>query len=459
MNLKNLHIEKLREQVINGLTRPEKWRRLQLNRISDLINQHEHEILDALGEDLRKPPTEATFEVIAVRQELKLAQTQLQQWMKPRPIRIPLSLKPGEAWIENEPLGCVLIIGPWNYPFSLIIQPLISALAAGNTAIIKPSEIAPKTALLIQKIINRHFPKDIVDVVIGDGGIASELVKKSFDHIFFTGGTSIGRKVMEAAAKSLTPVTLELGGKSPAIVIEGADLASTARRLIWGKGINAGQTCIAPNHVLVQQELKAPLLKELKKARLSLYGEHPINSPHLAKIINSYHFERLAKLLEQTHKKGQILKGGAFNNYAQKIEPTIIDIKKEDDPLLEEELFGPLLPILSTSNLNSAISLIRKQPKPLAIYLFGGSKTDQQNLIRQTSSGSICFNDVVMQAGIPELPFGGVGESGMGRYHGVAGFKTFSNEKSILRRPFWFDIKLRYPPYNFDPTFLKKLLG
>ncbi len=459
MNQKYLQIKELREPVIKGITRPEKWRRVQLKRISKLINEHENEIIQALSADLKKPPTEALFEIIAVKQELKLAQEQLRQWMRPQPIGVPFSLKPGEAWTEPEPLGCVLIIGPWNYPFSLIIQPLVSALAAGNTAVLKPSENAPQTSLLIQRLINHLFPKDVVEVVTGDGGIASELVQRDFDHIFFTGGSVIGKKVMEAASKNLTPITLELGGKSPAIVLKGADLAATARRLIWGKGINAGQTCIAPNHILVEEKLRFSLLNELKNAQISLYGENPIQSPHLAKIINSHHFERLTKLLEDARSKGQIHHGGRFSQAQRQIEPTIIEVDEQSDPLLEEELFGPLLPVLSTQNLNSAIGLIQKQPRPLAIYLFGGSKSDQQHLIEKTSSGSICFNDVVMQAGIPDLPFGGVGASGMGRYHGYAGFKTFSNEKSILKRPFWFDIKLRYPPYNLDPKVLKNLLG
>ncbi len=451
-------LSELRAQVLEGQTRSERWRRLQLERLGKLLEKHQEEVLQALSIDLRKPSTEAIFEIIALKQELKLANQKLIQWMSSKRISIPLSLKPGEAMVKPEPLGCVLIIGPWNYPFSLTLQPLISALAAGNTAVLKPSEQAPATSKLIAKIIPIHFPKEIVQVFEGDGNIASSLIEEGFDHIFFTGGSSTGRKVMAAAAKHLTPVTLELGGQSPAIVIEGADLETTARRLIWGKALNAGQTCIAPNHLLVQNEIKQSLLRNIKKTLLNFYGQKPLQSSNLAKIINDIQFNRLTELLNTARQRGQIIFGGEIDASQRLISPTLIEVNDFKDPLMEEELFGPLLPVLTIRNLDDALSLIRERPRPLALYMFGGTSKEQQRLLDTTSSGGVCFNDVVLQAGIPEMPFGGVGASGMGKYHGLAGFETFSHQKSILQRPFWFDLKFRYPPYKINLNLLTKLL-
>ncbi len=445
--------------MLSGQTRPKEWRIKQLNTLRKLFNQHEDEVLKALAKDLGKPPTEAFFELIAVQQELNLAEKQLSNWMRRKRIKVPISLKPGEAFTKAEPIGCILIIGPWNYPFSLIFQPLISALAAGNTAVLKPSEHAPATSALISKIVSQHFNQNIVRVIEGDGNVASELLMEPFDHIFFTGGGAIGRKVMEAAAQNLTPVTLELGGKSPAIVIEGADLAITARRLTWGKGLNAGQTCIAPDYLIVQESLKKSLIQEIKYARTALYGKNPLDSKDLGKIINEYHFNRIVELTEGARKKNQILIGGEIDYKEHRIAPTIIEVKDRNDPLMKDELFGPLLPVLSVEDLKSAILDLQQQiSRPLALYMFGGSQNQQEQLINSTSSGGVCFNDVVMQAGVPELPFGGVGSSGMGSYHGITGFERFSHQKSVLKRPFWLDLKFRYPPYKLDLSVLKQLL-
>lgn len=452
-------LNELREPVITGQTRPEKWRRLQLQRMNSLLETHEKEILLALKNDLGKPATEAFFEIIALRQELKLIERKLTEWMQSKNIPVPLPLQPGKAFIKPEPLGCVLIIGPWNYPFSLTLQPLISALGAGNTAVLKPSEHASETSKLIKQLINRYFPTNVVQVIEGDGDVASNLLKHKFDHIFFTGGEKIAKKVMEAAAKNLTPITLELGGKSPALVIKGADISVTARRLVWGKGLNSGQTCIAPDHLIVQEYLKDSLIKAMKENLINFYGTEPLKSAHLGKIINKVQFERLVDLLDNAKKKGQILAGGNINYDERIITPTLIEINSNEDPLMQEELFGPLLPIICVNNLEEAIIEIRKRPKPLALYMFGGGEKEQKYISEQTSSGGICFNDVVMQAGVPELPFGGVGASGIGRYHGEAGFKTFSNQKSILKRSFFFDFKLRYPPYKIGLESLRKLLG
>ena len=459
MSLENFVLNQLQELVLSGKTRKEKWRRAQLNSLSNLLQNHQQEILKALSQDLGKPATEAFFEIIAVKQEIKLAQKSLSNWMKTRQINVPVSLKPAQALVQPDPLGCILIIGPWNYPFSLTLQPLVGALAAGNTAVLKPSEHAPNVSNLIKKLIEEYFPPEIVQVFEGDGNIAADLMTRQFDHVFFTGGENIGKKVMEAASKNLTPVTLELGGKSPAVVIDGANLEVTAKRVIWGKSLNAGQTCIAPDHLLVEDKLFDSLISNLINSINDFYGNTPLDSKHLGSIINQKQFNRLNNLLTQAKKNNQIIYGGDSNEKEKRISPTLIKIDNRNDPLMKEELFGPLLPILSIKNLDQAISDFKLLPKPLALYLFGGGEKEQGKVLSMTSSGGVCFNDVVLQAGIPELPFGGVGTSGMGKYHGKAGFDNFTHYKSVLKRPFWLDLNFRYPPYKLDLSLLNKLIG
>ena len=459
MSLENFVLNQLQDLVLSGKTRNEKWRRAQLNSLSNLLENHQQEILKALSQDLGKPATEAFFEIIAVKQEIKLAQKSLSNWMKTRQINVPVSLKPAQALVQPDPLGCILIIGPWNYPFSLTLQPLVGALAAGNTAVLKPSEHAPNVSNLIKKLIEEYFPPEIVQVFEGDGNIAADLMTRQFDHVFFTGGENIGKKVMEAASKNLTPVTLELGGKSPAVVIDGANLEVTAKRIIWGKSLNAGQTCIAPDHLLVEDKLFDSLISNLINSINDFYGNTPLDSKHLGSIINEKQFNRLNNLLTQAKKNNQIIYGGDSNEKEKRISPTLIKIDNRNDPLMKEELFGPLLPILSIKNLDQAISDFKLLPKPLALYLFGGGEKEQGKVLSMTSSGGVCFNDVVLQAGIPELPFGGVGTSGMGKYHGKAGFDNFTHYKSVLKRPFWLDLNFRYPPYKLDLSLLNKLIG
>ena len=452
-------LDRLRQPVLEGITRPEAWRREQLQRLRELVTQHEPEILEALRHDLAKPDLEGMAEVVTLLQELKLAERRLRTWMRPRRIRVPLVQKPGRAKLIREPLGCVLLIGPWNLPFSLTLWPLVSALAAGNTAVIKPSEHAPATADLIERLVPEHFPADVIQVVNGDGAVAAQLVRQRFDHIFFTGGGRIGAKVLEGAAANLTPVTLELGGKNPAIVLPGADLSITARRLVWGKGFNAGQACIAPDHLLVQSDLRTPLLQAIAQERLKLYGVDPLESESLACLIHDRHYGRLEALLKQAKDDGRVLLGGECDPIRRRIAPTLIAVQDEKDPLMADELFGPLLPVLEINDLNDAIQRIQKQDKPLALYLFGGTDRDQELVLRSTHSGGVCFNDVLMQCGVPDLPFGGVGASGMGAHHGEAGFRTFSHERSVLRRPFWLDLPQRYPPYTLKPETFRRLLS
>jgi aldehyde dehydrogenase (NAD+) len=452
-------IAAMREPVSRGVTRPLAWRLQQLDRLETLLQEHEQEVLAALASDLGKPALEASFELVAIRQELRLTRRRLRRWMAPRRRSLELPLRPGQAFQQAEPLGCVLIIGPWNYPFQLCLHPLVSALAAGNTVVLKPSEHAPRTAALIAEAVGGSFPSDVVQVVCGDGAVAARLLEEQFDHIFFTGGGRVGRLVMAAAAKHLTPVTLELGGKSPAIVLSDADLGVTARRLAWGRSLNAGQTCIAPDHLLVQAAVREPLVTAIAGELERFYGADPLASPDLGCIVNSAQFERLTALLEGAQARGQVLHGGSVDQASRRIAPTLIAVDNGDDPLMQEELFGPLLPVQTVTDLGEACREIRSRAKPLALYLFTRDRQAQQQVLQETSSGGVCFNDVVMQAGSSELPFGGVGESGMGSYHGEAGFLTFSHMRSVLRRPFWLDVPLRYPPYAGKLALVNRLLG
>ena len=452
-------IPAMRQSVSDGSTRPLAWRMEQLERLEQVVRARADAVLEALARDLGKPPVEAYFELVAVQQELRLTRRNLRRWMAPRPVAVPLSLQPGRAEVIPEPLGCVLIIGPWNYPFHLTVQPLVSALAAGNTAVLKPSEHAPATAALIGELIAAAFPPSTVQVVQGDGQVAAELLQQRFDHIFFTGGERVGKLVMAAAAQQLTPITLELGGKSPAVVLADADLDVTARRLVWGKALNAGQTCIAPDYLLVQDAIRAELLGRMGERITACFGADPLASPDLASIVNTAQFQRLSALLEGARQRGQILWGGQSDAERRRIAPTLIQVDSPQDPLMQEELFGPLLPVLSVGDLGQAISLINQRPKPLALYLFSKREQARQQLLAGTSSGGVCFNDVIMHVGVPELPFGGVGSSGMGSYHGRAGFDTFSHQRSVLRRPFRFDAPFRYPPYGDRLPLIRRLLG
>ncbi len=452
-------IEAMRAPVEEGHTRPLAWRLEQLQRLQKLLSDHESGVLEALAADLGKPALEAQFELVAVRQELALTRRQLRRWMAPQRVGVSLALSPASAWVQPEPLGCVLIIGPWNYPFQLCLQPLVSALAAGNTAVLKPSEHAPRTADLIARMLPEAFTADTVQVVCGDGAVAARLLKERFDHIFFTGGGRVGRLVMAAAAQHLTPVTLELGGKSPAIVLADAQLAPTARRLVWGKSLNAGQTCIAPDHLLVEASVREPLVAAMAAELRHFYGPDSLQSPDLGAIVNQAQFERLRQLLEGAQARGQVLVGGRWRDGDRRIEPTLVAVDSLDDPLMREELFGPILPVLTIHALEEALTQIRQRPKPLALYLFSSSKVAQQRTLACTSSGGVCFNDVVLQAGAAALPFGGVGESGMGSYHGRSGFDTFSHHRSVLARPFSLDLPFRYPPYAGKLALVRRLLG
>lgn len=436
-------VETQRTFFATGQTHPIEFRLAQLQRLKQAIVQYQDAIFQAVYADLGRPEFEACFEMTAV-QEINIALKQLKHWMKPKRVLTPIDQFPASAWVQPDPLGVVLIIAPWNYPFSLMISPLVGAIAAGNCAILKPSEHAPHTAKVISDLIRSTFSPDYIAVVEGDTTVSQALLAEKFDHIFFTGGTAIGRIVMQAAAKHLTPVTLELGGKSPCIVDVDVRLDYAAKRIAWGKFINAGQTCISPDYVLVDRRIKSELIELMKRSIQEFYGDDPATSPDYGRIINQHHFQRLSALLNN----GECVTGGTVDPETRYIAPTILDRVSWDAPIMQEEIFGPILPVLEYDDLAEAIAQVNARPKPLALYFFSKDPHKQARILRSTSSGGVCLNDTVMQIGVDGLPFGGVGESGMGRYHGQASFETFSHQKSVLKKSFWFDLGWRYAPYT-----------
>jgi aldehyde dehydrogenase (NAD+) len=436
-------IQQQRSFFHTGETRSFAFRQTQLQRLKQAVLDRQDQILAAVKADLGRSEFEGYFELASL-SEVNLALKQLKQWMKPQPAATSVDMFPASAWIQPEPLGCVLIIGPWNYPFSLVFSPLVGAIAAGNCAILKPSEHAPHTSAVVAELVRSTFDPNYIAVVEGDAAVSQALLAEKFDHIFFTGGTEIGRKVMQAAAVHLTPVTLELGGKSPCIVDADVNLVTAAKRIVWGKFLNAGQTCIAPDYLLVDRRIKTEFLALLKQAVQDFYGENPALSPDYGRMIHQRHCERLGQLLD----RGEVVIGGEFDPADRYFAPTILDQVSWADPVMQAEIFGPILPVLVYDDLSAAIAQINQRPKPLALYFFSNDQAKQQQVLIQTSSGSVCFNDTVMQVGVQTLPFGGVGASGMGRYHGKFSFDTFTHYKSVLKRGLWLDLAWRYAPYT-----------
>lgn len=438
-----------------GKTKQIDFRIAQLKVLKQAIVENKSAVIEALKQDFNKPEFESYATEIGIVKEVDYAIKHLKSWVKPQKVSIPLEQLPGSGYIYPEPLGVVLIISPWNYPFQLTVSPLIGAIAAGNCTIIKPSEIAPHTSTVIAAMIRRYFDAEYVAVVEGGVEVSKQLLEQKFDHIFFTGGTAIGKVVMAAAAKHLTPVTLELGGKSPCIVDGDIDLEHAANRIAWGKFINAGQTCIAPDYLLVNRAIKPQLIDQLKQTVEQFYAKEPAKSPDYARIINQKQFNRLTAFLED----GEIVIGGQTNRNDFYIAPTIIDNVSLDMPVMQEEIFGPILPVIEYDDVSEAIAIINQKPKPLALYIFSRNRELQKRILNETSSGGVCINDTVMQVGVSSLPFGGVGESGMGRYHGKASFDTFSHFKSVLKKSFLLDLKWRYAPYVGKLDFLKRMIG
>lgn len=434
----------------NSSTRIEK-----LKKLKNKILEYKEDIHNAIRKDFKKPPTESDLtEIIPCLMELEDAISNLNSWMKPKPVESPLLLLPGaNSKVIFEPKGQVLIISPWNYPFLLTIAPLISAISAGNTVMIKPSGNTANTSSIMKKMLSEIFSDEEVAVFEGSSAISTYLLEKRFDHIFFTGSTSVGRVVMQAAARHLTPVTLELGGKSPVVIDKKADLKLSAQKITWGKFINAGQTCVAPDYVLVHKSMESDFIKYAKESIANLYGKNEeewINNLDFARIINERNHSRLVALVEDAKQKGANVEiGGKFDQNELYISPTIISNVPENCKLRQEEIFGPILPIIAYDHLDSAIEFINNMEKPLALYIFSSSVKTAEKIISQTSAGGTCINDVVVHVGNSNIPFGGVGESGMGNYHGIYGFKTFSHERGIVNQFNLYNLtKILYPPYK-----------
>lgn len=445
-------IESLRTTYATGITRSYRWRQQQLEQLDKLVVEHEDELLNALHQDLGKSRAEGWLtELGFLRSDIKHTLKHLKLWMRPTRVSQPMLAWPGKSSLMPEPLGVVLILGAWNYPIQLLLSPLVAALAAGNCVVVKPSELAPATAELIARLLPDYLPTNAVKVVTGGAEVAQQLLAERFDHIMYTGGGRVGRIVMKAAAEHLTPVTLELGGKSPAVVLDDADIPITARRIAWGKWINAGQTCIAPDYVLVDERQHDRLIEELKKATQEFFGDETDQATDYGRIVNEQHWQRLVNYLDD----GNVVHGGHYEREERFIEPTILVDVAADSSVMQEEIFGPILPIISVKNLAEAIAFIQQRDKPLALYGFSNNSAALKQLTEQTHAGNQCNNDTLMFMLNPELPFGGVGPSGMGRYHGKFGFDTFSHQKALMTRPFWFDPKFRYPPYT---SFKQKLL-
>ncbi|SEL33497.1 aldehyde dehydrogenase (NAD+) [Carnobacterium iners] len=426
-------------------TKEVSFRITQLEKLYAAILKYESQINEALKKDLGKSPTESyATEIGFVLTSIKEAKKKLPKWAKDQTVSTPLFLFPSKSKKHHEPYGTVLIIGPFNYPFQLLIEPLIGAISAGNTIVLKPSEMVPTVSTVIQEMIADTFNADYISVI--EGGIEAniELLKHPFDYIFFTGSTTVGKEIMKAAAEHLTPVTLELGGKSPALILKDADIQQAAKRILYGKLLNAGQTCVAPDYVLIHKDLKQSFIEECRKVIQQFYGPIVQNSPDFPRIVNERHTTRLMSILEES--KDEILFGGHVDLTERYVEPTLLE-SNWTSPAMKEELFGPLLPIISFDDLDETIVQINKRSKPLALYIFSNDKNTQNKIIHETSSGGVTINNTIFHLVSPNLPFGGVGHSGMGSYHGKYSFMTFSHERSILsskkvEAPFIF------PPYS-----------
>jgi aldehyde dehydrogenase (NAD+) len=450
-----VQIADLRRFFESGATRPLKVRSEALKALGKAIRSHEKAILEALHQDLGKSAFEAYgAEVGLVLDEIKHVRRHLGSWVKPRYEWPSLAQLPARTYIQYEPRGVVLIIAPWNYPFQLTLVPLIGAIAAGNVAVLKPSEFAPATEKVLQTIIREALPPQYVQVVTGDAAVSASLIEEDWDYIFFTGGTRVGRLIAESAGRRLIPYTLELGGKSPVIVTESAKLSIAARRIAWGKWLNAGQTCIAPDYVLISQQKLRPFLTALREAVEAFYGADLQRPPtDYARIIHRAHYDRLVSMLAE----GEVCFGGYTDPEKLYISPTILLEPK--GRLVEEEIFGPLLPIIPYESIEEARAFIRQLPPPLALYVFTERAEEERFFLEATPAGGSCINDTVLHVASARLPFGGVRQSGTGRYHGWYSFETFSHARPIVKTPTWIDLPLRYPPYGKKLSLIRWLLG
>lgn len=448
-------LENQRAFFASGRTCGYAFRRAALERFKAEIKTHLAALYEALWADLHKSAEEACLTEIGITlREIDDQIGHLRRRMRPRRVGTPLFLRPSRSRIVCEPFGCVLILAPWNYPVQLTLAPLAGAVAAGNCAVLKPSPYTPNVSAVVRQIVESAFPPDHVAVVEGHREVNEALLAERWDYIFFTGSPELGRTVMRAAAEHLTPVTLELGGKSPCIVDNSADADIAARRIVWGKFLNAGQTCIAPDYLLVHQNIKAPLLERIKCHIRAFYGPDPKESPHYGRLVNDKAFERVASYLGN----GIILAGGETDPEQRYIAPTLLDLGRPTDgvPVMQAEIFGPVLPVMEFVRLDEAVEFVNRHEKPLAFYYFGSPATGR-DILRRTSSGGACINDTVLHIANDRLPFGGVGQSGTGKYHGAESFHTFSNRKAVLLSARSLDIPLKYPPYRHF-GWIKKLL-
>lgn len=438
-------IERLERTFRSGRTRDPAWRRRQLAGIVRFLAEQEEAILTAVRADLGKGMAEAlTAEIGSVAADARYAKKKLARWMKPERVRTPLAAMPGRARVVREPYGVVLIIGAWNFPFQLTLVPLIAALAAGNCAVVKPSELSPRSSALLAEQLPGYLDPDAVAVIEGGAEETGELLKSRFGFIFYTGNARVARIVARAAAETLTPIALELGGKSPAVVLRDADLDVAARRIVWGRMMNAGQVCTAPDYVLVERSVEAALLDRLERTIRDFYGDDPADSPDFGRIVNARHVERLKGLIEGA----RVVTGGEVRANDLYVAPTILTDVKPDAAAMEEEIFGPVLPVLPIDDLDDAIAFIAERDQPLAAYVFSADREARETFAEEVQAGGITGNDVIMHMTVPELPFGGIGESGQGAYHGRWGFDLFSHKKAVLDRGTRLDMLLRYPPYT-----------
>lgn len=444
-----MNIEKIvkvqREYYNTGKTRSWKSRIYALNRLEKAILNREAEIEKALKKDLNKTTFESYMTEIGMTlSELRYVKHHLKHWMQDKKVRTPLAQFPARSYIKTEPYGVVLIMSPWNYPFILCMEPLIGALAAGNCCILKPSNYSPAVSEVICKIIEEAFPRKYVAVIEGGREENKTLLEQKFDYIFFTGGITVGKQVMVKAAESLTPITLELGGKSPCIIEKSANLKLAAKRLVFGKFLNAGQTCVAPDYVLVQKEVKEEFLKYVLFWIKKMYGENLEFREMYPKIINEKHFNRICKLMEGE----KIIIGGISDKESLQIAPTVLDNITKDAPIMGEEIFGPVLPVLEFEKIEEAVQLIKMRPSPLALYLFTQDSKVEKGITESISYGGGCINDTMVHLATPYMGFGGVGNSGIGSYHGKESFITFSHKKGIVKKYNWLDNPVRYAPYT-----------
>ena len=440
------------EEIVNvqkkffrtGTTRKIEYRLNSLQILKDGIHRMMPEIYAALKKDLGKCETESYMaEVGMTLAELSYMEKHIKRFSARKKVRTPLAQFPAVSYREPEPYGTVLIMSPWNYPFMLTMEPVIDALAAGNTVVIKPSAYAPETSKVIAQLIRQCFSVKLAAVVEGGRNENQELLEQDFDYIFFTGGKTVGRLVMEKASAHLTPVTLELGGKSPCIVCDSANLKMAARRIVFGKYLNVGQTCVAPDYLLVQESVKMPLLKHIRKEIIRQWGKEPLLNEEYGRIINQKHFERLTGLIRD--KKCLI---GGKDDGVDKIEPTVVDNVPMDDPLMQDEIFGPILPVLTFKDVDEVQEIVERNPTPLALYLFTSNKRDIRRIMNRIRFGGGCVNDTIIHLATSRMGFGGTGQSGMGSYHGKDGFDTFSHYKSVVDKKTWLDLPFRYHPFS-----------